>query len=518
MKMAPFLRRLRIILISVVIVGVAGCDSKPAPISKTRIELLREKATAQDPEACYALAEVILAGHDYQLQGRFFPIILYSIAANRGVPDAQFRVGYFYEHGDYLPKNLVEMERWYRRAAKNGSVDAQYHLGLLYEAGTGVPQNYTEAADWYRRAAIHGNLDAQFNLGVLYERGLGVPKDEVEASRWYAKLAEVGDIGTYGFDSTSLFPASQSRGPLSQIFGLIERLASNGNSIAAWLMRLKFVDNLHKHNGQAISFTVERAAADRGNVIAQGNIGVALALGSGLPGNESEAILYFCKAAKQGDVRSAYNLGFMYANGFGVEKDEGQALEWYKDAASHGYYQAIIKVGEMLELGQGTNRDETSAFRWYQKMVNETADEIQFRLGVKYANGRGVTQDKAEAYRWYRKAAKQGNPSGAFIIENMPPDESLPNTDDLDTGNRFHLDSYGFRATVKLLLGIKYQIGLGVPKDLVRAYSCFNDLAAAGVTVARQRRDALERLMTPEQVAEAQRLSERNKTGDRGPL
>jgi TPR repeat protein len=49
--------------------------------------------------------------------------------------------------------------------------------------------------------------------------------------------------------------------------------------------------------------------------------------------------------------------------------------------------------------------------------------------------------------------------------------------------------------------------GIGVPKSNVDAYFWFNLAAAQGVDVAKTNRDIIEKEMTREQIAEAQRRS-----------
>lgn len=92
-----------------------------------------------------------------------------------------------------------------------------------------------------------------------------------------------------------------------------------------------------------------------------------------------------------------------------------------------------------------------------------------------YVNGRGVPQDYAEAVKWYRLAAEQG---------------------DADAMN---------------LLGGMYGTGKGVPQDYAEAHKWHN-LAASRSTGdlherASELRDSVAQMMTPAQIAEAQRLA-----------
>jgi TPR repeat protein len=83
--------------------------------------------------------------------------------AKQGTPEAQFKLGFMYSHGQGVPQDYQEAVKWYRLAADQGDSDAKNNLGLMYSDGRGVPQDYNEAIKWYRLAADRGDPDAQFN-------------------------------------------------------------------------------------------------------------------------------------------------------------------------------------------------------------------------------------------------------------------------------------------------------------------------------------------------------------------
>jgi TPR repeat protein len=62
-------------------------------------------------------------------------------------------------------------------------------------------------------------------------------------------------------------------------------------------------------------------------------------------------------------------------------------------------------------------------------------------------------------------------------------------------------------ATAQYNLGVFYDNGLGVPQDHVRALMWLNLSAAQGKEGAATFRDLVARLMTPAQIAEAQKLA-----------
>ena len=156
--------------------------------------------------------------------------------------------------------------------------------------------------------------------------------------------------------------------------------------------------------------------------------------------------------AEQGDAKAEFALGFMYTNGEGVQQDYTEAALWYRQAADQGYARA------------------------------------QSALGFLYNFGRGVPQDYVQAVKWYRKAAEQG-------------------------------DAFG-----QASLGFLYELGDGLPQNYVLAHMWFSlaaahshadfadygnmaDIMYAATKSNADMRDELAKKMTPEQIAEAQRLA-----------
>ncbi len=120
--------------------------------------------------------------------------------------------------------------------------------------------------------------------------------------------------------------------------------------------------------------------------------------------------------------------------------------------------------------------DYASALKEWRPLAEQVDANAQYLLGTKYADGDGVTQDYAEAVKWYRRAAEQGHPIGQHA------------------------------------LGYMYLNGQGVPQNYVQGHMWLN-LAAAQLgpglfrNSAVSGRDEVAKLMTPAEVAEAQRLA-----------
>jgi hypothetical protein len=117
----------------------------------------------------------------------------YRMAADRGNPDAQYKIGGLYSMGRGVTRDDGEAVRWFRKAADQGNTAASFSIGQNYEIGIGVTRDYAEAMRWYRKAAEQGDVMAQTQIAFMFENGIGVEKDLSEARVWMQRAADGGD-------------------------------------------------------------------------------------------------------------------------------------------------------------------------------------------------------------------------------------------------------------------------------------------------------------------------------------
>ena len=177
------------------------------------------------------------------------------------------------------------------------------------------------------------------------------------------------------------------------------------------------------------------------------------------------------QAAEAGDPSAQYQLAAAYYFGEGVPQDLFEMVRWTRKAAKQGHADAQYELGKVYLHGSGVAQDNREAVRWWREAAEQGHAMAQFNLGASYNIGQGVVQDYSEAVRWYRQGAEQGLAEAQFG------------------------------------LGGAYQFGWGVPEDLVYAHKWYNLAGSQGYTVAQENRRDVERRMTREQVAEAQRLA-----------
>jgi TPR repeat protein len=214
--------------------------------------------------------------------------------------------------------------------------------------------------------------------------------------------------------------------------------------------------------------------------------------------------------ADKGDSEAQLSLASSYANGKGVAQDPAKAVKWLRKAAEQGSARAQCLLALNYANGTGVKPDKVEAARWLRRAADQDLAEAQFNLGMCYANGDGVPRNAVEAADWYRKAAEQGLPDaecelGNCYLEGNGVPKNIP--EGIKWTRR--AATQGF-AQAQNSLGLCYTKGTGVPKDYVQAYMWFNLATAKGDQRADDARINLasaERYLTPDKVAEAQRLA-----------
>ena len=147
-------------------------------------------------------------GRAYQKANNFIAAVAqYQKSATQQYAPAQNNLGFMYENGLGVPKDLRQANAWVRKAAENGDQTAQFGLGVVYENGRGVQKNLAQSITWYRKAAEQGYSEglvaiqrlaesgdpfAQIGLGGMYESGSGVSKSLERAIDWYRISATAG--------------------------------------------------------------------------------------------------------------------------------------------------------------------------------------------------------------------------------------------------------------------------------------------------------------------------------------
>jgi TPR repeat protein len=66
-----------------------------------------------------------------------------------------------------VPENYKQAMDWFLKAANNGSTDAMFRIGYMYQYGEGVTRNIHTVIEWYTKAANQENKSAQYHLDMF---------------------------------------------------------------------------------------------------------------------------------------------------------------------------------------------------------------------------------------------------------------------------------------------------------------------------------------------------------------
>ena len=151
--------------------------------------------------------------------------------------------------------------------------------------------------------------------------------------------------------------------------------------------------------------------------------------------------------------------------------DYETAMKEFRSLAEQGNTDAQYALGVLYDKGQGLPQNYQQMMKWYRLAAEQGQAMAQSKLGLMYSQGKGVPQNDAKAAKWTRRAAEQGH------------------------------------TVSQSALGIMYYVGEGVPQDSVLAHMWLNLAVSKGQEEVVELRDAIATILTPQQLAEAQRLA-----------
>ena len=134
------------------------------------------------------------------------------------------------------------------------------------------------ALAWYRTAADQGHIDALFALGVAYASGLGVQQDYVEAHKW-RNLAASRVVG----DTEKQYEAVRDQ--TAKILAPAQ-LAEAQQRAADWVI---YSSGLGVRQVFSLAVASTREEANRGDALAQMDLGIMYATGDGVLHDHGEA-------------------------------------------------------------------------------------------------------------------------------------------------------------------------------------------------------------------------------------
>eukprot|EP01123_Difflugia_compressa_P003985 TRINITY_DN15310_c0_g1_i1.p1 TRINITY_DN15310_c0_g1~~TRINITY_DN15310_c0_g1_i1.p1 ORF type:complete len:522 (+),score=122.04 TRINITY_DN15310_c0_g1_i1:216-1568(+) len=271
--------------------NVSGTAESPA------LAKMRHSALLGDAKAAFELGKAYAKGApDLGIEADDEKALsFYQIAAEDGMPIAQFKVGLFNQMGYGCKVNYGRAFLWYERAVAQNQGDALTALGEFYERGWGVEKNIKQALEYHHRAFDFGFKDSLSHLGRIY-KSIGD----------YDKALEYLNL-TVQYDETD-----------ADSFYLLGEMYDKGYGI-------------EKNIETAINFyekSIENENDNRDSLVALINIYVAKA-------SYDKALSHLQNTSLQQDSFCLHLLGEFYEKGYGVQTNIQTAIEYYQKARQY---------------------------------------------------------------------------------------------------------------------------------------------------------------------------------------
>lgn len=179
-----------------------------------------------------------------------------------------------------------------------------------------------------------------------------------------------------------------------------------------------------------------------------------------------------------------------------------------REAAVKGEPHAQFTVGQNLLSGQGSDTEPqldtrerlSMAARWFRRAAEKGHPASQYRLATLFELGQGAPKDFLMAEAWYRRAAEAGHVKAMHNLAVLAVGARGGSANYLTAAKWFAKAADHGLSDSQYNLAILYERGMGVEPNLVKAYQWYAIAARFGDTKAAQKRDALARKITPQEV------------------
>lgn len=171
--------------------GMWDCPFCRAPIPRQEqsseiLARVQKRVDAGDPMAIWHLGNKYRYGRSGLEKDMTRAVELYERAAELGVKEAHYCLGFLYSKGKDVEKDTAKAIRHYEVAAMLGDVDARYSLGH----GEGRAENHDLALQHYLMAAKMGHQNALNAVKGLFTHRYATKADYAAALRGYQSATE----------------------------------------------------------------------------------------------------------------------------------------------------------------------------------------------------------------------------------------------------------------------------------------------------------------------------------------
>ena len=197
-------------------------------------------------------------------------------------------------------------------------------------------------------------------------------------------------------------------------------------------------------------------------------------------------------------------------------RDYETAFQKWMPLAKRGNAEAQYCIGHLYHYGKGVTENLKEALKWTKRAAEQKHSTAEWTLGFFYdVPHKGITRDIKKTVRWYTRSAKQGNVDGQQSIGNLYLRGGKYDTKMSPAKNYKKGVKWIRRAAeqgddeAQIELGELYEKGQGVQQDNIIAFMWFDIAAKKGDFDAIKGCNRLKKVLTPSQLAQAQKLSKK---------
>ncbi|WP_429154582.1 hypothetical protein [Aeromonas veronii] len=433
----------------------------------------------------------------------------YEIAALRGHPQSNLKLGMLYFHGHGVTQNINKAIKYFWKAGDRGCALSYFTLGWIYDEGVLIPKDDDKAEYCYTKSAEKGNGNAQYNLSQLclkISEKTSKKSYEKKSIEWLELAVKNGH--PLAQLNMGIHLVNKNEGPevdvhANQLFTLS---AEQGNIDALYqlgLMHLKSYKKYKIDRDLNMAFEFLNKAKDAGHIQAQVKIGDMCYcwLGYDLDNTQFENIKiggheyeigpdwgHYLEAAKKGNMEAKYKASIILLNENASCSDGLEMLS----SAAYGNYPAakyLLSMKELCELKSLLNDKEEC--EKYKDMLLRDIGSIKNNL--EYASENGIIGAKLQLAKlyWQLYRAGYGDTNCRAALTHLMywvRDYHLLNYTEINYCH--HLDDSTIDELVSLaksgdskaqfVLGTRYAKGFTVSQDLEKAEFWYNQCIGSG--------------------------------------
>lgn len=421
----------------------------------------------------------------------------YKTAADMGDNNAMFKYAMCLTNGQGVQKNFVMAYKYLRKASQTGNVEAISHAGIALKDGVGVTQDLEQAEKLFKQGAEAGDPVSMTNYAIFLLEDNKVD----EARQLLYKAAELKETTSYYYiahileddsdqfvEMLKYYRLSADENKNMKSMKICAELLENPNDKIHYYQLL--INTFEETQNKEHVFSDDSSSIDNNDfysaVNSLGKLYLSLNQNDNaanifkiaIPGNDPETFFYYAQLINNASEKMKYYKLCADSNSSSVLKYEAayqyalilkdqkliSEFETYMEISADGKYIPAVTFYSNY-LSKSSRIDES------MKYVKVLADQDDIESILKYAEYSQSIKNNSEARKYYSKAADMNNPIGLYQYGQILESEE----DYSDALIVYDRSSKLNNQNALTALGHMYQNGLGVNKDLNKAFDYYKE-------------------------------------------